>query len=258
MIVLAIGDVCADSGVSFLESKLPTLKKYYGVDMTVVNGENSAPGGTGITNDSVHRIFAAGADVITTGNHAFDMQGYENLYENTEALIRPYNLGKGVPGKGTYLFDMGRVRVLVVNLMARSFMNMQPENYYNAMEEILKTAETPVVIVDFHGETTSEKIAFARNFDGKASLIYGTHTHVQTADDRVFPGGTAYITDAGMTGPKDSVLGVDIERAIKKQRFSVPIRFMPAAGPAMLNGVLSEIDEKTGRAKSIERVSVEE
>lgn len=258
MIVMTVGDVCAEGGVKFLEQKLPVLKKYYGVDMTVVNGENSAPGGIGITGAGIRRIFAAGADVITTGNHAFDMQGYENLYENTEALIRPYNLGRGIPGRGTYLFDMGRARVLVINLVARSFMNMQPENYFNAMEEILKETETPIVIVDFHGETTGEKIAFARNFDGKASLIYGTHTHVQTADERVFPNGTAYITDVGMTGPRDSVIGVDIERAIKKQRFSVPIRFVPAEGPNMLNGVFAEVDEKTGRARSIERISVEE
>ena len=258
MVVLAVGDICAEGGVSFLEKKLQTLRKYYGVDMVVANGENSAPGGMGVTAESIRRIFTAGVDVITTGNHAFDMQGYENLFENTRALVRPGNLGRGVPGEGTYLFDMGRFRVLVVSLLGSAFVRMSSTNFYDAMDDILKQADTPVILVDFHAEYTSEKIAFARNFDGKVSLVFGTHTHVMTADERIFPKGTAYITDLGMTGPVDSVIGVDIKRAIQKQRFAVPVRITPASGPSSLSGVIAEIDHKTGKALTIERITVSE
>ncbi len=256
MILLAIGDICAENGISFLESKLPSLKRQYGADMVIANGENSAPGGVGITVDSIHRIFGCGVDVITTGNHSFDMQGYENLYENTEALIRPCNLGKGIPGKGVYTFDMGRDRVLVANFMGNAFIRNQTENCYDVMDKVLMEADTPIIVVDFHAESTSEKIAFARNYDGRASLIFGTHTHVATADETIFPNGTAYVTDIGMTGAKESVIGVEIEGSIKKQRYSLPIRFIPAKGPSVLTGIVSNIDSKTGKALSIERISL--
>ena len=254
--VLAIGDVCAENGVAFIERKLPAFKRFCGADLVIANGENSAPGGVGVTADSAGRIFTAGADVITTGNHAFDTQGFEKLYENTRALIRPLNLGKGVPGRGSYIHDMGRCRVLVANIVGRSYLGVPSTNYFDAMDELLESADTPVVIVDFHAEFTGEKVAFARCFDSRASFIFGTHTHVATADETIFPGGTAYMTDIGMTGSIESVIGVDIDRAVRRQRFAFPTRIIPAGGPSMLSGAVVEIDEKTGRAHSIERIAV--
>jgi metallophosphoesterase (TIGR00282 family) len=256
MVVLAVGDICSNNGLAFFETKLPALKNLYGVDFVVANGENSAPGGTGVTKDSIDRIFSAGADVITTGNHAFHAQGYENLFENTRGLIRPLNFSRGTPGSGFYLFDLGYCTIAVVNLIGRAFMQINADNYYSAMDDFLKTIETPNIIVDFHAETTSEKIAFARYYDGKASFIFGTHTHVATADETVFPNETAYITDLGMTGPIESVIGVEIDAAVKRQRDSVPVRFTQAKGPSMLSGAIAEIDHKTGRAVSIERISI--
>ena len=258
MVVLAIGDICAENGLSFLEKKLPLLRKLYSVELTIANGENSAPGGLGINASGAARIFSSGVDIITMGNHSFFTRGYENMYSSTYGLLRPYNLGKGIPGVGSIVYDKGRFSVLIVNLMGYAYMNLPVTNCYDAMDEILAGAGTKIVIVDFHAEYTSEKIAFARNYDGKASLIFGTHTHVQTADERIFPGGTAYITDIGMTGAKESVIGVDISLAIRRQRYAVPTRLTPAVGESILTGILVDIDEVTGRAKSIERISIED
>jgi len=256
--VLAVGDICGESGLSFFERKLSTLKKYCGADMVIANGENIAPGGTGVTEDGIHRIFTAGADVITTGNHAFEVRGFENIYDNTKALLRPMNLGKGVPGCGMCIHDMGRCRVLVVNLVGRALPGMASTNFFDTMDDIINVADTPLIIVDFHAEFTAEKIAFARCFDGRVSLVFGTHTHVATADETILPGGTAYITDIGMTGPTESVIGARIDSAIRKQRFPVPARIIPADGPCELSGVVAEIDEKTGKARSIERMVVKD
>ena len=258
MVVLAIGDICGETGIEFLSIKLPLLRKLYGVDLVIANGENSAPNGVGITVSSVADILSSGVDIVTTGNHCFSSAGYENLFENTYGLLRPYNLGRGLPGKGYMVYDKGRYQLLVVNLMGISFMGINSTNFYDAMDEILETASTNIVIVDFHAEYTSEKIAFARNFDGKLSLVFGTHTHVPTADETIFPSGTAYITDIGMTGAKESVIGVEIFKAIKRQRYAAPIRLAPAKGSAILSGILVDIDEKTGKAKAIERLQIEE
>lgn len=258
MVVFAVGDICGEEGIAFVERKLPAVRRMYGVDMIIANAENCAKGGKGITKDGADRIFSAGVDVITTGNHAFNIQGYENLFDSVPALIRPYNLGKGIPGAGSFVFDMGRCRVLVVNLMGRAFMPLNSTDYFDAMDDILISADTPVIIVDFHAEATAEKLAFARCFDGRASLVFGTHTHVPTADETILPGGTGYITDIGMTGPVDSVIGIDTGKAISKQRFAVPVRLVPALGFSAMSGILSEIDNKTGKALSIERLAVGE
>ena len=258
MVILAIGDICADSGIAIVKDKLPLLRKLYDVDLAIANGENSAAGGVGITVSSIQSIMSSGVDIVTTGNHSFTNQGYENLYENTYGLLRPYNLGKGVPGKGYMLYDKGRYQVLVVNMLGIQYMNTASTNFYDAMDEILEKENADVVVVDFHAEYTSEKIAFARNYDGMISLVFGTHTHVQTADETIFPNGTAFISDLGMTGVKESVIGVDIKKAIDRQRYAVPIRLAPAKGPSMISGILVEIDEKTKQAKAIERLCVEE
>jgi len=258
MVIFAIGDICADSGITFLRQKLPSLRKLYDVDLVIANGENSAANGVGITSSSAESIFTSGVDIITTGNHAFASNGYENLFDNTYGLLRPYNLGKGVPGVGSMIYDKGRYQILIVNLIGISYMNISGTNFYDAMDELLKEATTNIIIVDFHAEYTSEKVAFARNFDGKISLVFGTHTHVQTADDTIFPEGTAYITDLGMTGTKESIIGVDILKAIQKQRYATPTRLAPAKGPAFLCGVLAEIDDSTGKAKAIRRIQIEE
>ncbi|MCL1830243.1 MAG: YmdB family metallophosphoesterase [Oscillospiraceae bacterium] len=258
MVILAIGDICADNGVNFLRQKLPHLRKLYDVDLVLANGENSATSGIGINEATANRIFTSGVDIITTGNHAFNSTDYLNLYENTYGLLRPYNLGKGIPGQGNMVYDKGRYQVQVVNLLGCSYMSMAATNFYDAMDEILTDSTTPIIIVDFHAEYTSEKIAFARSFDGQLSMVYGTHTHVQTADECILPNGTAYITDIGMTGAKESVIGVDIQKAIERQRYATPTRMTPAKGPSMLQGVLAEIDEKSGIAVKIQRLQIEE
>lgn len=253
--LLFIGDVVGDSGCSFLRSKLRNIKQDYKIDITVVNGENSAQG-NGITPNSADNLINAGADIITTGNHVFRRKEVYPLLESADYIIRPANYPDGrAYGKGLCILDMGCYSVAVVNLMGTAF--MEPlDNPFSVIDEILKKIDTPNIFVDFHGEATSEKKAMGHYLTGKVTGVFGTHTHVQTADEAILGGHTAYITDVGMTGPENSCLGVESELVIDKFRFHMPVRFKEADSSCFLCGIVVSFDEKSGIAKSIERIII--
>lgn len=250
MKAIFIGDVVGNLGCEALAALLPRIKREYGADIAIVNGENSAEG-NGIDARSAEAIFAAGADVITGGNHSFRKHSVEELYERRDTLLRPANFGEDLPGKGVCEVDMGAYSAAVVNLVGTAFMT-PVDNPFKCAEEILKTISSRVVIVDFHAEATSEKRAMGFFLSGKVSAVIGTHTHVQTADEQIIDG-TAYLTDVGMTGPRDSILGVEKSVIIEKFRTYYPKKHVYAGGDADVCGVVIEIDQKSGRALSIER-----
>ncbi len=254
MNVICIGDIVGRTGVDAVEKLLPTLRMKYNPDVIIVNGENSADSGVGINRKTATRLFSFGIDAITTGNHSFRSADYVELFESSEFLIRPLNYPKGVCGKGSCIIDKGSYQIVVVNIIGQSFMGISSDNPYNIMENIIKEYPNAIKIVDFHAESTSEKLAFANCFDGEISALFGTHTHVETADARIFEKGTGYITDAGMVGAINSVIGVKIEQSIKKQRFGVPVRFSVEGGEAKLCGVSFNIDLKTKSCVGIERI----
>lgn len=226
------------------------------VDFVVANGENSA-GGNGITAGIAGELFSYGVDIITTGDHVWDQKETASFLTTESRVLRPANYPSGVPGNGSVVWNKpGLPPVAVLNLQARTFMPSLENPFVLAQSEVarLRTA-TKVILVDFHGEATSEKIAMGRMLDGSVSLVVGTHTHVQTADDQIFPGGTAYLTDAGFTGPHESVLGRQVEPVLKRFLTGLPQRFEVATGQVRLQGVLVDIDVSTGKARSIMRVS---
>lgn len=252
MRLMFIGDVVGAVGCRFLESKIHALKARYNADILVVNGENSATG-NGITNVSADMLTRLGADVITTGNHAFKRHESQTIFDEIPHLIRPANFPEGVYGKGVYILDMGKCRVAIVNLMGTAYMDPL-DNPFTVIERLLPEIDTPNIFLDFHAEATSEKKAMGYFLNGKITALFGTHTHVQTADETILSGGTAYITDAGMTGPEESVLGVDKDAALHKLRFHTPVRFTEAQTRCFICGAVVDFDEKTGRARSIERI----
>ena len=250
MKVIFIGDVAGKGGCEALSAVLPQIKLDYGADITIVNGENSAEG-NGIDARSAESIFSAGADVITTGNHSFRKHSIEEEYERLDTLLRPANFGEYLPGKGVCEVDLGAYSVAVVNLIGTAFMN-PVDNPFKCAEELLKTINSKIIIVDFHAEATSEKRAMGYFLAGKASAVFGTHTHVQTADEQIIDG-TAYITDVGMTGPHNSILGVEKDIIIEKFLTYYPKKHVYASGDVDICGVCVEIDQKSGKALNIER-----
>ncbi len=257
MNILVLGDVVSGIGCDFLRKKLPAFKKLKAIDFCIANGENSATG-NGITPDSAEHLFTSGVDFITTGNHVFRRKEVYDYLDENEFLIRPYNLDSSVPGKGLALIDTGRYTLAVINLMGNMYSDCC-DNAFRAADRALKEigSRTNIILVDLHAEATSEKKAMGFYLDGKVSALFGTHTHVLTADERVLPGGTGYITDIGMCGVKDSVLGVDKDIVIGKFRTGMPVRFDSANGSCMINGCIFNIDEKTGKCISAERVCFE-
>lgn len=252
MRLLMIGDVVSQIGCEFLASKLHDIKRRYKIDVTVINGENSASG-NGITVHSCDFLTRIGADVITSGNHAFKRRESVQIFDTVPHLLRPANYSDEVCGKGVYTLDMGKCQIAVVNIMGVIY--MEPlANPFRTADEILAGIQTKNIFVDFHAEATAEKKALGYYLAGKVTAVLGTHTHVQTADETILDGGTAYITDVGMTGPEESVLGVNKEIAIEKQRLNYPVRFAEADTPCFINAVMVEFDEKTGRASKIERI----
>lgn len=248
MKLLMIGDVVGSVGCRFLAKKLPALKREYGIDITVVNGENSADG-NGITSESARSLFQAGADIITTGNHAFQRKNGLSVFDN-ESIVRPANYSDACPGRGYTIFDMGSTQAAVVNLQGVLF--LEPlDNPFDTMDRILSEIETPNIFVDFHAEATSEKRALGHYLTRRVTAVIGTHTHVPTADACILGGHTGYLTDAGMTGVEDSVLGVKKEIAVDKLRLHVPIRFEEAEGTCWLCGVVVEYDKKCGKCTKI-------
>jgi 2',3'-cyclic-nucleotide 2'-phosphodiesterase len=255
MNILAIGDVVGTPGCDFLRKHLPRLKKQYDIDLCIVNGENSADG-NGITPGSATHILTSGADVITTGNHVFRRREIYDYLDETPHVLRPANYPDGAPGSGYYIVDTGRVQVCVVSIMGTVYLDALA-NPFMVMDEILGKVGNAIVVVDFHAEATSEKKALGFYLDGRVAAVYGTHTHVQTADEQILPRGTGYMTDIGMTGPALSVLGVDPQLAVKRFVTKMPVKFLNATGPSALNGVVLCIDDKTKLVNSINKVKVE-
>src|SRR5438552_11712564 len=251
--ILAVGDVVGRPGRLALAHFLPALKAERKIDLVVVNAENSAAG-AGINEKIYREVRGYGADVVTMGDHAFDKKEAFPVYESEERLLRPANWPKGAPGRGTVVVDAPRgLRVGVIHLQGRVFMNAQGDFFEEADRALLSMRDdADVVVVDMHAEATSEKIALSWHVDGRAALVFGTHTHVPTADATIRPGGTAFITDCGMTGPYDSVIGRIKSAVLKKMRTNVHEPYTVAEGDVRFGAVLVDVDERTGKATHIE------
>jgi len=252
--ILFVGDVIGRLGRKTVQAILPALRRETEVDLVVANGENAA-GGRGLTLATADELFAAGVDVITSGNHVWEMREIYPLLDGEAPVLRPLNYPPGVPGRGL-LTAHGAA---FVNLQGRVFMSIEVDCPFRAADDALeRLKDTPVVIVDMHAEATSEKAGLAWYLNGRVSAVIGTHTHVATADARVLPKGTAFITDVGMVGPRDSIIGMEIRPIIERFLTQLPSRFSPVEkGPAIFNSVLIDIDEASGRAQSIVRVDRE-
>jgi hypothetical protein len=256
MNVLMIGDIFGESGRAALSKLLPRLREQHAIDVCVVNCENAA-GGFGVTPQMARQMLDQGADVLTSGNHIWDKKEIVEFITRENLLLRPANFPAGTPGVGHVSVKVGPHRVAVLNLMGRVFMNPIDCPFRKADEVLPELRkETPVILVDMHCEATSESQAMGWYLDGRVSAVVGTHRHVQTADERVLPGGTAYITDLGMAGPTEGVIGVDREVILQRFLSQMPVRFEPAKGPAALHGVVITIDPDTGRAQDIRRLRV--
>src|SRR4051794_1255514 len=254
--ILFLGDIVGEPGRNAVTSQLPRLREKFGVDFVVVNGENAA-GGRGITGKITIDLLRAGVSVITTGDHVWDQKDILTYITTEPRLLRPINYPDGAPGDGEIVLETAKGKVGVINVQCRTFMQPILENPFRAIEKAVARVrkETPNILVDVHGETTSEKIAMGRFLDGKVSAVLGTHTHVQTADERIFPGGTAFLCDAGMCGPCDSILGRAIEPIMNRFVSNMPTPFPVAGGEVRLQGAVVTVDEKTGRAVKIVRVN---
>jgi hypothetical protein len=250
MLILAIGDIIGKPGRWLVGELLPRLRQEFGLDLVIANGENAA-GGIGLTPDTAQELLAAGVDVLTSGNHIWAQKEIIPFLNGDLPILRPLNYPPGVPGRG-YILRNG---ALVVNLIGRTFIG----NFdcpFRGMDELLAELKPkpPVIIVDFHAEATSEKVAMGRYLDGRVSAVLGTHTHVGTIDTQVLPQGTAYVTDIGMTGPMDSIIGDDAEMVLQRFLTALPHRLSVGTGRVMLNAVVVKVDDKSGQAVSIERL----
>ena len=253
--VLFLGDVVGEPGRNAVIARLPALKERHNVDFIIVNGENAA-GGRGITGKITIDLLRAGVSVLTTGDHVWDQKDILSFIDTEPRLLRPVNYPAGAPGNGSIVLETAKGKVGVINVQCRTFMQPILDNPFRAIAETVAKIreETLNIVVDVHGETTSEKIAMGRFLDGKVSAVIGTHTHVQTADEQILPGGTAFLCDAGMCGPTNSILGRTVEPILNRFVKNMPGAFPVAAGEVRLRGAIIEIDEKTGRATRITRV----
>jgi 2',3'-cyclic-nucleotide 2'-phosphodiesterase len=253
--VLILGDIVGEPGRTAVIARLPELKAKYALDFIIVNGENAA-GGRGITGKITIDLLRAGVSVITTGDHVWDQKEILAFIDTEPRLLRPVNYPDGAPGSGSIVLETAKGKIGVVNVQGRTFMQPILENPFHSVEAAVKQMhhETSNIIVDMHGETTSEKIAMGRFLDGKVSAVIGTHTHVQTADEQIFPGGTAFLCDAGMCGPVNSILGRAIVPIMNRFVSNLPASFPVADGEVRLRGAVIEIDDSTGRAARITRV----
>ncbi len=255
MRLLFLGDVVGQGGCDFVMKRLPDFKRKNNIDVCIANGENSAQG-NGVTAKSCEMLFSAGVDFITLGNHTFKRPEFLEYLDRNVPVIRPYNFPDEAPGKGVGIIDKGRYRIAVINMQGTVY--SEPlGNPFAEMERALQEIDgCKTVIVDFHAEATAEKRAMGFFLDGRVTAVLGTHTHVQTADEQLLPEGTAYITDLGMVGPVQSVLGIKPELTIRKFKSNLPVRFENAVGEYSMCGCVLDIDEKSGKALSIERVDV--
>lgn len=256
MKILFIGDVVGQPGRNAVKSLLPELRSRHKLDFVIANGENAA-GGSGITPKTAGEIFSAGVDVMTSGDHLWDQKEVMELLTGEPRFLRPLNYPSDVPGRGSAVFEINNLKIGVLNAQGRTFMQPQLENPFPMAEAAVNKLreKTKIIFVDFHAEATSEKIGFARFLDGTVSAVVGTHTHVQTADEQIFPHGTAFLCDAGFTGPQESVLGREVEPVIRRFLTQMPQRFEVAKARVMLHGAIVEIDEATGKAIKIQRVA---
>jgi len=252
--ILMVGDINGSPGRTLFANLITRMKAEGKVDFVVVNGENAA-GGNGITQNMAEELFAAGADVITLGDHTWNRKELAGEIDNVPNLIRPANFAPGCPGRGFTTLDTQWGRISVINLIGRVFMKPM-DCPFRAVDRLLKH-EVPsggIILVDFHAEATSEKVVMGRHLDGRVTAVVGTHTHVQTSDECILPNGTAYLTDLGMTGPKDSAIGRDWKPVLKSFMDGMPARFEMATGDVKLEGLMISIDETSGRAKKLKRV----
>lgn len=256
MRVLFIGDIVGKIGRMSIKSLLPLILNKYKVDLVLANGENAA-GGFGITEKVATELFSFGIQVITSGNHIWDKKESLPYIGRESRIIRPANYPPGVPGVGSTIIEIREKKIGIINLSGRVFMSNIDCPFRVGIAEIERIRkETNIILIDFHAEATSEKIAFAYYVDGKVSAVIGTHTHVQTADEKILPGGTAYITDVGMTGPSDSVIGIDKEQIIERFLLQMPKKFETAKGNGIFSAVVIEIAEDSGKATAIQRLMI--
>ena len=252
--ILAIGDVVGEQGLVHLEKNLRPLKKWKDIHFTVVNGENAAV--TGVMPDQVKRLYAAGADVVTLGNHTFGKLQISSWLEEDPYLLRPANYTGRAPGRGWGVYDCGHIRIGVMNLIGRCGLDFNADNPFVTADRLLKGDKPLFTLVDFHAEATSEKLALGYYLDGRVSAVWGTHTHVPTADERVYPKGTGYITDLGMTGPIESVLGIRPEQSVEQFLGGLPGRYQVPDGPCKMQGAVFCLDSGTGLCVDVERVDI--
>ena len=254
--ILAVGDVVGDPGMDRISRSLRYAKRISGADFVVVNGENASV--VGMTPQQAEEIFDAGADVITMGNHTFGKRELVSYLDDNSRVLRPANLAPQLPGRGFGIYDSKAGNVAIIDLIGRCNMDYGPDNPFLMIEKILKEVDTKLIFVEIHAEATSEKLAMGYMLDGRVSAVWGTHTHVPTADNRVLPKGTGYVTDLGMTGPKNSVLGIRPDLSIAKFRGDLTSRYQWDNGPTKLEAVLFTIDTATGLCKSVERVDIDD
>ncbi len=256
MNILAVGDIVGSLGVKELQKTLPKVKEKYNIDFTIVNGENAAEG-MGITESNFKDILKAGADTITMGNHTWGKKEIFTFIDNPK-IIRPINYPEGVCGKGYNIYNVKDKKIAIINAIGRAEMNVMTDNPFSVTEKIVSKLknEVDIIILDFHAEATAEKKAMGYFLDGKVTAVFGTHTHVQTADEEILEKGTGYITDIGMTGPKNSVIGMDKEVAFKRFLTSLPEKYKTAIGKTMFNGVVFQIDDITNKVTKIIRICI--
>ncbi len=252
MRILFLGDVVGKVGRNAIKSGLPGLQEQFSPDFILLNGENAAAG-IGITGDIAKEFFALGVDGITLGNHAFAKKDFLEYIEGQNKIVRPANFPPGTPGLGATVLKKNDLRLGLINLCGRVFMQ-EYDDPFRRFDQIVQELNTNCILVDFHAEATSEKSAFAWYVDGRASAVLGTHTHVQTADERILPQGTAFITDVGMCGPRDSVIGMDKEIILRRFLTLLPERFEVAGGTGVISGVVIDVKTDTGLAEQIQRV----
>lgn len=256
MKILAVGDIVGESGLKKLRDVLPKIKKENNIDFIIVNGENVA-GGMGITHKLYNQIIDAGADVVTLGNHTWSKKDIFNFIDD-DKILRPANYPGNVPGKGYNIYNCKGKKIAVISLLGRTNMGILSENPFLEVDKILNEIKNKVniIIVDFHAEASAEKIAMKQYIDGRVNIIFGTHTHVQTADEEITDKGTAYITDLGMTGPKDSVIGMDKKASLKRFVTALPEKYKLAEGECKLNSCIFELDDETCRTNKVKRVNM--
>ena len=254
MKILAVGDLVGENGVEKLKRTLPNLQEAENIDFTIINGENAASG-MGMTSKIYNELNRLNIDVITMGNHTWGKKDIFTFIDDKK-IIRPANYSKGCPGKGYVIINKNGKKIAVVNLIGRTDMGVLSDNPFTCIDDIINTINVDIIILDFHAEATAEKIAMGYYVDGRITAMFGTHTHVQTADEKILENGTGYITDIGMTGPEKSVIGMNIEASLKRFVTSLPEKYKLAEGKCVLNGIIFEIDDSTNKVKKLYRINV--